>query len=136
MLSPAAEVKLMAIARRLGQWEQDYNQDERNVKMWRTLARNPEQLKKHDDNLPQTLKNLQMDREKAKYKLPDIMTTIKQMEELCDMVLHQHKAAAHVPQIVKQPEVKKLSPKNKSVKKERCPNGTKKNTKTGKCEPK
>jgi hypothetical protein len=52
------------------------------------------------------------------------------------MVLPQSKAVVPAPQIVKQPELKKLSPKNKSVKKERCPNGTKRNAKTGKCEPK
>jgi len=141
----AAEAKLMGIVKRLGQWEQDYQSDERNIKMWRTLAaRNPEKLKQYDATLPERLKQLQQEREQAKYGRPDIMTTIKQMREFTDMVLPQHKAVAPAPEpkIIKKPEVgkqsevKQSSSKNKSVKKERCPNGTKRNTKTGKCKPK
>jgi len=140
MLSVAAEAKLMAISKRLSQWEQDYQSDEHNIKMWRTLAaRNAEKLKQYDATLPDRLKQLQQAREQAKYGRPDIMTTIKHMREFCDMVLPQHKHIAPVPVMVipKAVEAKKMSPKkNKSMKKERCPNGTKKNPKTGNCEPK
>ena len=103
MLSVTAETKLMAIAKWIGQWEEDHRSDEHNIKMWRTLSeKKPEKLKQYEASLPDRLKQQQMTREQAKYGQPDIMTTIKQMRELCDMVLPQHTAASPAPQIVKQ----------------------------------
>jgi hypothetical protein len=138
MLSVSAEEKLDKIAKRLAQWGEDYFLDNQDIQRRRKDAeqKGDVELKKFEERLPARLKERQEMREKAKYGLPDIMTSIKQMKELTDMVLPQHKVVVPAPVIVKTPDVKKASPKNKSAKKERCPNGTKRNAKTGKCEAK
>jgi len=136
MLSSVAEEKLSVIAKRICQWKEDYFHDNLRIKTGRTNAERagPAELKKFDDKLPAKLKEMQSKREQGILGAPDIMTTIKHMRELTDMVLPQHQVAAIAPPATV--AAKQSSPKNKSVKKERCPNGTKRNAKTGKCEAK
>lgn len=130
MLSSDAEEKLSAIAKRICQWKEDYFHDNLKIKTGRTNAERegPAELKKFEDRLPAKLSEMKSKRETGRPG-PDIMTTIKHMRELTDMVLTQHKAPSPAA-------VKKSSPKNKTAKKERCPNGTKRNASTGKCEAK
>jgi hypothetical protein len=136
MLSSVAEQKLAAIAMRICQWRDDYFHDNLRLKTQRETAERagPAELKKFQDRLPVKLSEMQSKREAVRPGVgPDIMTTIKHMRELTDMVLPQHKVAAIAPPAV---AAKQSSPKNKTAKKERCPNGTKRNASTGKCEEK
>jgi hypothetical protein len=136
MLSSAAEEKLDTIAKRICQWHEDYFHDNLRLKSQREtdLREGAAALKKFQDRLPAKLSEMKSKREAVRPGAgPDIMTTIKHMRELTDMVLTQHKVAAIAPPAV---AAKQSNPKNKTAKKERCPNGTKRNATTGKCEAK